>query len=47
MIVDAAAGSVDDGSDHYEIDEGKLPRNLESPLRRAVKRVLHGIGIWP
>jgi hypothetical protein len=46
-IVDATACSVDDGSGHYEIDVEKLPRHLESPLRRAAKRVLHGVGIWP
>jgi hypothetical protein len=46
-IVDAAACSIDDGSGCYEIDEGKLPRHLESALRRAAKRVLHGTGIWP
>jgi hypothetical protein len=31
----------------YIIDEAQLPRHLESPWQRFMKRALHGLGIWP
>jgi glycosyltransferase involved in cell wall biosynthesis len=36
----------DDGSGTYHIDESGLPRHLEQPLHRAIKRFMHGTGIW-
>jgi hypothetical protein len=37
----------DAGDGHYVIEENDLPRHLEPGWQRAVKRVLHGAGIWP
>jgi len=42
----AADLDYDDGSGFYCIDESRLPRHLEQPLHRAVKRFMHGAGIW-
>ena len=37
----------DRGDGSYEIDPAQLPNHLETPAQRAIKRVLHGLGIWP
>ena len=42
----AADLNYDDGSGSYCIDESRLPQHLEQPLHRAVKRFMHGAGIW-
>ena len=39
--------AFDTGDGRYEVDESRLPRHLEPTSRRIVKRILHGIGIWP
>jgi glycosyltransferase involved in cell wall biosynthesis len=42
-----AALYLDRGDGEYVIDERQLPRHLEPGSRRLLKRVLHGLGIWP
>lgn len=37
----------DDGFKDVSIQEDQLPRHIELPWRRCLKRILHGIGIWP
>lgn len=37
----------DAGDNQYVIEEEKLPQHLEPAWQRALKRVLHGTGIWP
>jgi glycosyltransferase involved in cell wall biosynthesis len=32
---------------NFEIDPAQLPNHLEPPMQRAIKRVMHGFGIWP
>lgn len=31
----------------YAIDESAVPRHLESPVRRMIKRFMHQTGLWP
>jgi glycosyltransferase involved in cell wall biosynthesis len=38
---------VDKGDGRFVIDEERLPRHMERPIHRAVKRIMHGAGIWP
>ena len=38
---------IDRGDGHYTIDSSQLPNHLESPAQRVIKRVMHGLGIWP
>lgn len=37
----------DSGDDRYVIEEAALPRHLEPGWQRAVKRAMHGLGVWP
>jgi hypothetical protein len=37
----------DDGIAPLKIDESMLPRHLERPHIRFVKKLFHGLGIWP
>ena len=37
----------DAGDGRYLVEEEQLPRHLEPGWQRALKRVLHGTGIWP
>jgi glycosyltransferase involved in cell wall biosynthesis len=37
----------DDGSGQYIIDEAKIPRHIDPPLRRGIKLLMHRAGIWP
>jgi glycosyltransferase involved in cell wall biosynthesis len=46
-IVKAAECRLDDGKELPTIDESALPRHLERPWVRFVKKILHGTGIWP
>ena len=46
-ICDASALFFDDGSGAFAIDENLLPRHVEPYHRRFVKRLLHGVGMWP
>jgi len=46
-VVPATSCHRIDESTPFLIEEDKIPRHLESPLRRTVKLVLHGAGIWP
>jgi len=39
--------NFDDGTGNYLIDERRLPPHLESIPVRALKRILHGVGVWP
>jgi hypothetical protein len=32
---------------NYVVDEGQMPRHLEGAGQRMVKRVMHGLGLWP
>jgi hypothetical protein len=43
----AASLHRDHGDGQYIIEKEKLPRHLEPGWQRAVKRLLHGCGIWP
>jgi len=38
---------LDTGDDRYVIEDTGLPRHLESGWHRAVKRCMHGLGVWP
>jgi glycosyltransferase involved in cell wall biosynthesis len=46
-IDDAARLHYDDGTSPPVIDEKNLPDHLGSWKTRVVKRVMHGLGIWP
>ncbi|MFZ5495231.1 MAG: glycosyltransferase family 2 protein [Verrucomicrobiota bacterium] len=46
-IVPAATCRRAAGPDDYVIDEAALPRHLEPPVQRLVKRLMHGTGLWP
>ena len=46
-IADPATLELDRGDDAYVIDEKKLPRHLDPPFRRLVKRLLHRWHFWP
>lgn len=46
-IAHAAELHLDRGDGTYVIDEGRMPRHLEAPLQRAMKRVMHGLHVWP
>lgn len=46
-IVPAATCRLASSAEDYAIDEAALPRHLETPVRRAVKLLMHGSGLWP
>lgn len=46
-IGQASQFHFDDGTGNYILDEQRLPKHLESILFRVLKRILHGVGIWP
>jgi len=46
-IADSRELHLDRGDGVYVVDETNMPRHLEPPLQRAVKRVIHGLGAWP
>ena len=37
----------DSGDGNYVIDRERVPDHLGSRLSRFIKRVMHGIGVWP
>lgn len=45
-IVDSAGLHRDDGSDTFVIDTKSLPRH-RSIGQELIKRILHGLGVWP
>jgi hypothetical protein len=47
LLADAATLETDRGDGTYEIEERNLPRHLESPATRALKRLMHGFHLWP
>jgi hypothetical protein len=47
QVRDAAGLHYDDGQAPLRIDETQMPRHLERPGQRILKRILHGTGIWP
>lgn len=47
LIKDTAGLDLDAGDGRFVIDESKLPRNLERPAIRALKRLMHGFRLWP
>lgn len=46
-IVPAASCRRAATDDDYVIAEDALPRHLEPPVQRLVKRFMHGTGLWP
>ena len=46
-IVEASALHYDSHDGDFVIEEELLPNHLESLPRRVVKRIFHGIGVWP
>jgi hypothetical protein len=45
-VVDAAGFHQDDLSGRLVVDWDLLPRHLEKPHVRLVKRIMHGLGVW-
>ena len=45
-IVKAEGLNFDDGGPFIGIDEGKMPRHLEKPQVRFVKKIMHALGVW-
>jgi hypothetical protein len=45
-IVPASSCHSVDEPNPLIIEEDKLPRHLESPLQRTMKRIMHGTGLW-
>ena len=39
--------NFDDQSGRFVVDEAELPKHMERPFHRLVKRFMHGSGIWP
>ena len=46
-IVDHDVCYIDDGESPLKIDESRLPRHLERPHIRLLKKLLHGSHLWP
>lgn len=46
-IVPGASCEIDDDTGHFRFNEFSLPRHLERPSVRLVKRFLHATNIWP
>lgn len=46
-VANAADCQYDKQDGNYVIDESKLPHHLEPPMKRLMKRVMHGVGVWP
>lgn len=46
-VADAAKLTLDGGDGQYAIDPSELTAHLEVTWQRALKRVMHGTGIWP
>jgi glycosyltransferase involved in cell wall biosynthesis len=46
-IAEAGGLHYDDGSGRLTVDEQALPNHLGSRRLRIVRRVMHGLGIWP
>jgi hypothetical protein len=46
-IVARAGLHLDAGNGHFQLEADVLRQHLESPRQRLVKRVLHGLKIWP
>jgi len=46
-IVDHEECEYDDDVGSLRIDEARLPRHLEPPWARCIKRLMHGTRIWP
>ena len=46
-IANPADLTLDKFDGHFEIDPARLPHHLETPSRRALKRVMHGLRLWP
>jgi hypothetical protein len=46
-IVDPSGLTLDQFDGQFAIDPQRLPRHLETPSRRALKRVMHGLRLWP
>jgi len=46
-IVDPSGLAFDSFDGNFEIDPKRLPRHLETPGRRALKRVMHALHVWP
>jgi len=45
-IVSADRLNYDTQNGDYSIDVSKLPNHLETPFRRMLKKLMHGLGIW-
>lgn len=46
-IFSSADCQLDSGTNSFTWDEARLPRHLEPSWARGVKRVMHGLRIWP
>jgi hypothetical protein len=44
---DLATLNLDKGDGMFIVDERTIPVHLESRMHRALKRFMHGLGIWP
>jgi glycosyltransferase involved in cell wall biosynthesis len=37
----------DSGDGNFRVDERALPRHMDPPWKAAIKRLMHGTGLWP
>lgn len=46
-LINAKDANFDQKDGVFEVNQSKLPNHLETPQIRLVKRIMHGVGIWP
>ena len=46
-LVDPDACEVDVGDDSLKVDDAALPFHLDRQPKRAIKKIMHGAGLWP
>jgi hypothetical protein len=46
-IADAKSLVLDHGNGQYACEELSAPYHLERPWQRVIKRIMHGLGVWP
>ncbi len=47
QIADMQELNYDTQNGDYALDVVRLPKHIENPSRRFIKKIMHGIGIWP
>ena len=46
-VADPATLAFDGCDGNFAVDPARIPRHLEPPAQRAVKRIMHGLRLWP